>query len=221
MNIFIKTLKRDLKMALRNPSSFLNPLLFFVISISLFPIAISPESQTLSNIAPGIIWVTVMLSALLSLNTLFHFDYENGILEQMVISHHSLALILLAKTTAHWILTGLPIILLSPLVGTVLFLDYESILILMLTLLIATPCLSLIGAIGASLIVGIKNSGMLLSLLVLPLYIPILIFGTSAVSQTQFNLTINGQIYFLSFMLVLSLITAPFISAYSLKISIE
>ena len=208
-------------MALRNPSSFLNPLLFFVISISLFPIAISPESQTLSNIAPGIIWVTVMLSALLSLNTLFHFDYENGILEQMVISHHSLALILLAKTTAHWILTGLPIILLSPLVGTVLFLDYESILILMLTLLIATPCLSLIGAIGASLIVGIKNSGMLLSLLVLPLYVPILIFGTSAVSQTQFNLPINGQIYFLSFMLVLSLITAPFISAYSLKISIE
>ena len=221
MNIFIKTLKRDLKMALRNPSSFLNPLLFFVISISLFPIAISPESQTLSNIAPGIIWVTVMLSALLSLNSLFHFDYENGILEQMVISHHSLALILLAKTTAHWILTGLPIILLSPLVGTVLFLDYESILILMLTLLIATPCLSLIGAIGASLIVGIKNSGMLLSLLVLPLYIPILIFGTSAVSQTQFNLPINGQIYFLSFMLVLSLITAPFISAYSLRISIE
>jgi len=221
VNIFIKTLKRDLKMALRNPSSFLNPLLFFVISISLFPIAISPESQTLSNIAPGIIWVTVMLSALLSLNTLFHFDYENGILEQMVISHHSLALILLAKTTAHWILTGLPIILLSPLVGTVLFLDYESILILMLTLLIATPCLSLIGAIGASLIVGIKNSGMLLSLLVLPLYVPILIFGTSAVSQTQFNLPINGQIYFLSFMLVLSLITAPFISAYSLRISIE
>ena len=208
-------------MALRNPSSFLNPLLFFVISISLFPIAISPESQTLSNIAPGIIWVTVMLSALLSLNTLFHFDYENGILEQMVISHHSLGLILLAKTTAHWILTGLPIILLSPLVGTVLFLDYESILILMLTLLIATPCLSLIGAIGASLIVGIKNSGMLLSLLVLPLYVPILIFGTSAVSQTQFNLPINGQIYFLSFMLVLSLITAPFISAYSLRISIE
>jgi heme exporter protein B len=208
-------------MALRNPSSFLNPLLFFVISISLFPIAISPESQTLSNIAPGIIWVTVMLSALLSLNTLFHFDYENGILEQMVISHHSLALILLAKTTAHWILTGLPIILLSPLVGTVLFLDYESILILMLTLLIATPCLSLIGTIGASLIVGIKNSGMLLSLLVLPLYVPILIFGTSAVSQTQFNLPINGQIYFLSFMLVLSLITAPFISAYSLRISIE
>jgi heme exporter protein B len=221
VSIFIKTLNRDLKMALRNPSSFLNPLLFFVISISLFPIAISPESQTLSNIAPGIIWVTVMLSALLSLNTLFHFDYENGILEQMVISHHSLALILLAKTTAHWILTGLPIILLSPLVGTVLFLDYESILILMLTLLIATPCLSLIGAIGASLIVGIKNSGMLLSLLVLPLYVPILIFGTSAVSQTQFNLPINGQIYFLSFMLVLSLITAPFISAYSLRISIE
>jgi heme exporter protein B len=139
----------------------------------------------------------------------------------MIISHHPLPLILLAKTTAHWILTGLPIILLSPLLGMALFLDSKNIYILILTLFLATPCLSLIGAIGASLIVGIKNSGMLLSLLVLPLYIPILIFGTSAVSQTQFNLPINGQIYFLSFMLVLSLITAPFISAYSLRISIE
>ena len=221
MNIFIKTLKRDLKMALRNPSSFLNPLLFFIISISLFPIAISPESQILSNIAPGIIWVTVMLSVLLSLNALFHFDYDNGIIEQMVISHHSLPLILLAKTTAHWILTGLPIILLSPLLGIGLYLDSDSIFILILTLLIATPCLSLIGAIGASLIVGIKNSGMLLSLLILPLYIPILIFGTSAVSQSQFNLPINGQLYFLSSIFILSLITSPFISAFSLRISLE
>ena len=114
VNIFTKTLTRDLKMSLRNPSSFLNPLLFFVIAISLFPLAISPESHTLSNIAAGIVWVVCMLSVLLSLNVLFHYDYDNGVLEQMVISHYSLPLILLAKTIAHWLLTGLPIILLSP-----------------------------------------------------------------------------------------------------------
>ena len=221
MKIYTKTLARDLKMALRNPSSFLNPLLFFVIAISLFPLAISPEAHTLSNIGPGVIWVTCMLSVLLSLNALFHYDYDNGVLEQMVISPYSLSLMLLAKITAHWLLTGLPIILLSPLMGMVLFLDIDSIYILMLTLLLATPSLSLIGAIGASLIVGIKNSGMLLSLLILPLYIPILIFATSAVSQAQFDLSISGQLYFLVTILLISLMTSPFVSAIALKVSLE
>ena len=221
MKIYAKTLARDLKMALRNPSSFLNPLLFFVIAISLFPLAISPEAHTLSNIAPGVIWVTCMLSVLLSLNALFHYDFDNGVLEQMVISPFSLSLMLLAKITAHWLLTGLPIILLSPLMGMVLFLDIDSIYILMLTLLLATPSLSLIGAIGASLIVGIKNSGMLLSLLILPLYIPILIFATSAVSQAQFDLSISGQLYFLVTILLISLMASPFVSALALKISLE
>ena len=212
---------RDLKMALRNPSSFLNPLMFFVISISLFPIAISPEAQTLSSIAPGIIWVITMLSVLLSLNSLFHYDYDSGVLEQMVISHHSLPLILLAKTLAHWMLSGLPIIILSPFLGMALFINTEGIYILVLTLIIATSCLSLIGSIGASLVVGIKNSGMLLSLLILPLFIPILIFATSAVSQSQSNLPIDGQLYFLGFILILSLLITPFLSALSLKISLE
>jgi len=221
LNIFILTMLRDLKMAFRNPSSFLNPLMFFVISISLFPIAISPEAQTLSSIAPGIIWVITMLSVLLSLNSLFHYDYDNGVLEQMIISHHSLPLILLGKTLAHRILSGLPIIILSPFLGMALFINSEGIYILMLTLVIATPCLSLIGSIGASLVVGIKNSGMLLSLLILPLYIPILIFATSAVSQSQSNLPIDGQLYFLGFILILSLLITPFLSAVSLKISLE
>ena len=221
MNIFVQTMTRDLKMALRNPSSFLNPLMFFVISISLFPIAISPEAQTLSSIAPGIIWVITMLSVLLSLNSLFHYDYDSGVLEQMVISHHSLPLILLAKTLAHWMLSGLPIIILSPFLGMALFINTEGIYILVLTLIIATPCLSLIGSIGASLVVGIKNSGMLLSLLILPLFIPILIFATSAVSQSQSNLPIDGQLYFLGFILILSLLIMPFLSALSLKISLE
>ena len=221
MNIYIQTLRRDLRIAIRNPSSVINPLLFFVISISLFPLAISPESSTLSQIAAGIIWVASMLSVLLSLNTLFHNDFENGVLEQMAISHYSLPLLILSKIISHWILTGIPIILLSPLLGVILFLDSESIFILMLTLLLATPSLSLIGSIGASLIVGIKNSGMLLSLLILPLYIPILIFATSAVSQSQFNLPINGQLYFLASILLISLMTSPFVSAIALKTSLD
>ena len=221
MNIYIQTLRRDLRIAIRNPSSVINPLLFFVISISLFPLAISPESSTLSQIAAGIIWVASMLSVLLSLNTLFHNDFENGVLEQMAISHYSLPLLILSKIISHWILTGIPIILLSPLLGVILFLDSESIFILMLTLLLATPSLSLIGSIGASLIVGIKNSGMLLSLLILPLYIPILIFAASAVSQAQFGLNVDLQMYLLAAILVISLMTAPYVSAISLKISLE
>ncbi len=221
MNIYLRALKRDLRIAIRNPSSILNPLLFFIISVSLFPLAISPESAILAQIAAGIIWVASMLSVLLSLNALFHHDFENGVLEQMVISHHSLPLLILSKITAHWILTGMPIILLSPLLGLFLFLDGDGIWILMITLLLATPSLSLIGALGASLIVGIKNSGMLLSLLILPLYIPILIFASSAVSQAQFGLEITGQLYFLATILMVSLMSAPFVSSIALKISLE
>ncbi len=221
MNIYTQTLKRDLRIAIRNPSSVMNPLLFFVISVSLFPLAISPESSTLSQIAAGIIWVASMLSVLLSLNTIFHNDFENGVLEQMAISHHSLPLLILSKIISHWILTGIPIILLSPLLGVFLFLDSKATLVLMTTLLLATPSLSLIGSIGASLIVSIKNTGMLLSLLVLPLYIPILIFASSAVSQSQFGLDITGQLYFLAAILVISFMTAPYVSAAAIKISLE
>ncbi len=221
MNIYVQTFKRDLKIAIRNPSSVINPLLFFVISVSLFPLAISPEASTLSQIASGIIWVASMLSVLLSLNTLFHYDFENGVLEQMLVSHYSLPGLILAKTLSHWILTGIPIILLSPLLGTVLFLTPEGIEVLMLTLLLATPSLSLIGTIGASLIVGIKNSGMLLSLLVLPLYIPILIFASSAVSQAQFGMDIDQPLLFLASILIFSLMVAPFVSSLALKISLE
>lgn len=221
MNVYWQTLKRDLNVAIRNPSGVLNPLLFFVIALSLFPLAISPEASTLSQIAAGIIWVSSILAVLLSLNSLFYHDFENGVLEQILISHHSLPLLILAKITAHWILTGIPIILLSPLFGLFLFLDNEAIKILMFTLLLATPTLSLVGAIGTSLIVGIKNSGVLLSLLILPLYIPVLIFASSAVSQASIGLEVTAQLYILAAILVLSLMLTPFVSALSIKISLE
>jgi len=221
MNIYLSTLVRELKISIRNPSGLINPLLFFIVTISLFPLSISPEAKILSEIAPGVIWVAAMLSVLLSLNTIFHYDFDNGILEQLSISHHSTALVILIKSFSHWILTGLPIVLLSPLMGLFLFLDDNSIQVLMLTLLIGTPSLSLIGTIGASLIVGIRSAGMLLALLILPLYIPILIFASSAISQSQVGFEITAQILWLIVILLFSLMLSPFISAAALKINLD
>ena len=220
MNIFIHTFIRDLKIYIKKPATFINPLLFFIISIFLFPLSIIPDSKILITIAPGIIFVICMLSMLLSLNSIFHNDYENGILEQLVISQQPMALIILAKTSVNWILTGLPIILISPIISNI-FMIYNKNFILMLVLLIATPSLSLIGTMGASLTVGIKNSGMLLSLLILPLYVPILIFASQAVSQSYFNAISQAHIYFLIGVLLLSLISSPFISSISIKSIID
>lgn len=221
MKIFIHTFVRDLKISIKKPSIFINPLLFFIISVSLFPLSISPESKILIIIAPGIICVSCMLAIILSLNSIFNNDYENGVLEQIIISKHSLAIIVFAKTFINWILTGIPIILLSPILGSALMLNTEAIVLLLIILLITTPILSLIGVMGAALIVGIKNSGMLLSLLVMPLYIPILIFASSAISQNQLNSTSEAEIYFLISILFLALISTPFISSVALKTTIE
>lgn len=220
MNIFIHTFIRDLKIYIRRPATFINPLLFFIISIFLFPLSISPESKTLITIAPGVIFVICMLSMLLSLNSIFHNDYENGVLEQIIISQQPMELIILAKTSVNWILTGLPIILISPIISNI-FMIYDKSFILMLILLLTTPSLSIIGTMGASLTIGIKNSGMLLSLLILPLYIPILIFASQAVAQSNFNYISQAHIYFLLGVLLLSLISAPFISSISIKSIID
>ena len=221
MNIFFIALRRELKIIVHHPSQIVNPLLFFVIIITLFPLAISPESSQLSIIAPGIIWVSAILSVLLSLNNLFYFDYENGVLEQMASSPHSLSLLIFAKVTAHWLSTGIPILLISPLLGVLLFLDNDSLKVLFLTLLLGTPSLSLIGVIGAALTVSLKNTGILLSLITLPLYIPVLIFAVSAISYSQQNLNFDGQLYFLAFILSLSLLLSPLLSKMAIKINLE
>jgi heme exporter protein B len=162
-----------------------------------------------------------MLSILLSINILFHNDFENGLLEQMLISKHSLPFLMLSKIIAHWMLTGVPIILLSPLLGLFLFLDIQSIKILMIVLLLATPSLSFIGAIGASLVVGVKNSGILLSLMILPLYVPILIFASTAVNNFIEGVDISGNLYFLATIQLVCLMLAPFISSVAIRISLE
>ncbi len=211
--------KRDLTIAFRHKDDILNPLLFFIIVITLFPLGIGPESATLARIAPGIIWVAALLSTLLSLDRLFKSDHTDGSLEQMLLSPQPLFIIVLAKIIAHWCLTGLPLIFVAPLLAVMLNLHESSYLALMLTLLIGTPILSFLGAIGVALTVGIKKGGVLLSLLVLPLYIPVLIFATSAIDTASLNLPYDGQLAIIAALLIGSITLSPFAVSAALKVS--
>lgn len=218
---FWSMLARDLRLAFRHRNEIFNPLFFFVIVVTLFPLGISPEQAMLAKIGPGIIWVAALLAAMLSLEGLFRADFEDGTLEHMLLSEHPLSLLALAKITAHWLITGFPVIVFSPLLGTLMFIQGDALGTLMVTLALGTPVLSLIGAIGMALTVSLKRGGMLLSLLVLPLYIPILIFSASAVSASVAGLEIAGQIYFLAAMLLFSLTLAPIAVAAALRVSLE
>lgn len=216
---FMLVLKRDLTIAFRHKDDVINPIIFFIIIITLFPLGIGPEMNTLSRIAPGIIWVAALLSTLLSLDRLFKSDYNDGSLEQMLLSPHPIFILVLAKITAHWLLTGLPLILIAPLLAVLLHLNENSYGALMLTLLLGTPILSLIGAIGVGLTVGIKKGGVLLSLLILPLYIPVLIFATSAIDTAAMNLPFTGQLAIIAALLLTTLTLAPFAVSSALKVS--
>jgi heme exporter protein B len=221
LSTFYILLKRDLTLAYRHRAELANPLLFFIIVISLFPLGISPESTALQGIAPGVIWVAALLAAMLSLDSLFRSDFEDGTLEQMALSAHSLPILVLAKVLAHWLVTGLPLILLAPFLGILLFLPENAMLTLIATLALGTPVLSLVGAIGVALTVGLRRGGVLLSLLVLPLYIPVLIFAAGAVNNAAMGFPVAGQLYFLGALLSLSLTLAPFAIASALRISLS
>ncbi len=218
---FKTLLKRDLTLAFRHRAELANPLLFFIIVVSLFPLAISPESKVLQEIAPGVIWVAALLASMLSLDNLFRGDFDDGTLEQLVLSGHSLSLLVLAKVLAHWLLTGLPLLLLSPLLGVFLFMPTPAIQTLFITLALGTPILSLVGAIGVALTVGLQRGGVLLALLVLPLYIPVLIFAANAVDNSAAGFDVSGQIYFLAALLSLALTLSPMATAASLRISLS
>jgi len=218
---FWALLKRDLRLAFRHRNELFNPLFFFMLVVMLFPLGTSPDKPLLITMAPGVIWVAALLASMLSLDSLFRADFDDGTLEQMLISPHPLPVLVLAKILAHWMVTGLPMILLAPLLAIFMYLPEEGIGILMLTLAIGTPILSLIGAIGMGLTVGLRRGGMLLSLLVLPLYIPILIFSANAVDASLADMAVTGQIYFLSAVLVLSITLAPLAAAAALRISLE
>ncbi|MCP5142941.1 MAG: heme exporter protein CcmB [Chromatiales bacterium] len=218
---FVTLLRRDLLLAFRRPAEIANPLLFFVIVVTLFPLGIGPEPNTLQTIAPGVIWVAALLASMLSLDGMFRTDFDDGALEQILLSPHPLSVLVLAKVIAHWMISGLPLILLSPLLGLFMNLPAESIVALVLTLLLGTPVLSLIGSIGTALTVGLRKGGVLLSLLVLPLYIPVLIFAASAVEVAGVGFSIAAQLSFLGALLALALTLAPVATAASLRISVS
>jgi len=212
---------RDLTLAMRRKAEILTTLLFFVIVVSLFPLGVGPEIGTLAEIGPGVMWVAALLASMLSLNRLFADDYHDGTLEQLIISSQPLALLVFSKIMSHWLLTGLPLVLISPILGMQLGLDSGSIVILTLTLLVGTPVLSLIGAVGAGLTLGVRGGGVLLSLLILPLYIPVLIFGAGAVDAARTGLGVEAHFSLLGAFCVASLILAPLGAAAALRISLD
>lgn len=217
--VFAAIVRRDLLLAFRRRQDLANPLVFFVIVVSLFPLGVAPERTFLAEAGAGIVWVAALLATLLSLDGLFRADFEDGSLEQLLLSPASLYVIVLAKILAHWLVTGLPLLLLSPVLGLMMYLEPAQIGVLMLTLLLGSPVLSLIGAIGAALTVGLRVGGVLLSLLVLPLYVPVLIFGAGTVNAAGGGLPIAGHLALLGAFLALAVALAPLASAAALRIS--
>ena len=218
---FWAIIRRDLLLAFRRRSEIANPIFFFILVVTLFPLGLGGQAHLLQAMAPGIIWVGALLAAMLSLDSLFRSDFDDGSLEQIVLSGHSLSVLVLAKIIAHWLVTGLPLLFVTPLLSILLGMPDTTLPVLMLTLLLGTPVLSLIGAIGVALTVGLRKGGMLLALLVLPLYIPVLIFASNAVEMAGGGLPVNAQINMLIAILFGALVLAPLPTAAALKMSIQ
>ncbi len=218
---WLQIFKRDLLIAFRRRSEIIHPLIFFVMVISLFPLAIGDDKVLLQKIAPAIIWVTALLATMLSLDNLFRSDFEDGSLEQMTLLKTPLSFLVTAKISAHWFITGLPLILITPLLATLLYLSSDTIMMLLLTLLLGTPTLSLIGAVGIALTVGLRQGGVILSLLILPLYIPVLIFATLALENTVQGFSAEAQLAMMLAVLVLAMTLSPFAIAAALKVSLN
>jgi len=216
--------KRDMILAFRRKTELVNPLLFFILVVTLFPLGMSTGArtmETLSSIAPGLIWVTALLASMLSLESVFRSDFEDGTLDIMVMGPRPLSLLALAKVIAHWLMTGVPIILMSPLMGVLLGLPEAAYGTLMLTLLLGTPILSLIGSVGVALTIGLRGGGVILSLLILPLYVPVLIIAANTVGLAANSEPINAQLYLLGGLLMLALSLTPWAIAASLRISVS
>lgn len=212
---------RDLLLAMRRPADVLTALAFFIIVVTLFPLGIGPEPQLLRTIAPGVIWVAALLASMLSLPRMFASDHADGTLEQMLLGAAPLGAIVVAKVAAHWLVSGLPLVLLSPVLALQYDVDNVSLATLPLTLLFGTPVLGFIGSIGAALTLGLRSAGVLLSLLVLPLYVPVLILGTGAVDMASAGMNAEGHFLLLAALLVLSAVFAPWAAAAALRISAE
>ena len=212
---------RDLLLAWRRRSDVFATVFFFVIVVSLFPLGIGPERETLRTIAPGIVWVAALLASMLSLGRMFGNDYQDGTLEQLLLTPQPTYLIVLGKILAHWLVTGVPLVIIAPLLGLQFALSENTLVVVVVSLLLGTPVLSLIGSIGAALTLGLRAANVLVALLVLPLYIPVLIFGTGAVEASVGGMNAQPYLLLLGAALILSLVFAPWATSAALRISVE
>ncbi|MCG5493671.1 MULTISPECIES: heme exporter protein CcmB [Ectothiorhodospira] len=214
-------LRRDLLLAMRRRQDALVVLGFFVVVVSLFPLGVGPDPQLLRSMAPGVLWVSALLATMLSLERLFADDFRDGSLEQLLLTPQPLPLLVLMKILAHWLVTGLPLVLISPLLGMQLNLDGTEIAVLMMALLLGTPILSLVGAIGAGLTLGLRGGGVLISLLILPLYVPALIMGAGAVDAVMYGSSPDAHLSLLAALLIFTLLLAPWAIAAALRIMLD
>jgi heme exporter protein B len=221
LSFLLTVIRRDLMLAGRRRGDWLTSQFFFVMVVSMFPLGIGPDPATLKMIGPGVVWVSALLASLLSLPRLLAEDYRDGSLEQMLLTPQPSVLLALGKALAHWLIYGVPLLLISPILGIQFALPADAIAILMLSLLIGTPILSLLGGVGAALTLGLRGGGVLLTLLILPLYVPVLIFGAGAVDATLAGTGAESHLSLLGAILVSTLLVAPWIAAMALKVSIE
>ena len=221
LNLILAMIRRDLRLALRRRADIVSALFFFIIVVSLFPLGVGPEPELLRKLAPGVLWVAALLATMLSLPRLFADDHRDGTLEQLALAPQPLALVVLGKVLAHWLVSGLPLAILAPALGLQFGLSTEALWVLCLSLLIGTPALSGIGAIGAALTLGVRGGGVLLSLLVLPLYIPVLIFGAGAVDATVVGLGAQAHLSLLGALTLGGIFFAPWPTAAALRIALE
>jgi len=218
---FFAVIRRDLTLAFRRRAEIANPIFFFILVVTLFPLGVGANPKLLQAIAPGIIWVSALLAVMLSLDSLFRSDFDDGSLEQMLLSSHPLTVLVFAKIIAHWLVTGLPLLIVAPLLAVFLGLPEQALGTLLITLVLATPVLSLIGSIGVSLTIGLRGGGMILSLLVLPLYVPVLIFASNAVEMAGNGLAVDAQINILIAIFFTSVVLAPLPAAAAIKMSVD
>ncbi|EPD6683513.1 heme exporter protein CcmB [Cronobacter sakazakii] len=216
-----RIIRRELRLAARHRAELLNPLWFFLVVIVLFALGAGPEPQLLARIAPGVVWVAALLASLLAMDRLFRDDARDGALEQLMLLPTPLPVVVIAKVTAHWVTTGLPLVVLSPLASLLMGLNGHATLTLMLTLLLGTPTLSFFGALGAALTAGLRRGGILLSLIILPLAIPLLIFSTAAVDAAVMQLPVGGFFALSGAFLTASVTLMPFATAAALRITIQ
>jgi len=214
-------ISRDLMLAMRRRADVLTTLIFFVMVVSLFPLGVGPELGMLRKMAPGVVWVAALLASMLSLGRMFSADYLDGTLEQMLLAPQSLSVLVLGKILAHWMLSGLPLVLMAPVLGLQFDMPVQSLWVLIASLLLGTPVLSMIGAVGAALTLGLRGGGVLVSLLVLPLCIPVLIFGTGAVEAVASGMSVTSHLSLLGALLVPALVFTPWVTAQALRISME